>query len=241
MIQETIRISALKTTETASGNAAPGEMSEEFEVWQSSASTLASLKVFDGFADIESLKKVLRRVFCVATVYAVASSMLVFALARAFSVDIFGWGPGHFAASNFSFVFFFTGIMLPVALILGWHYRYERPLPYQQQRFTLNLLPSEAFEQALAGVLSLPGTSLRVADQEKGLILCDGRSQKQSRAQQISLSLLESSPGQTEISICSKAKLNAIESLLFGFTLSPDGGVNLANVERISNFLKTSS
>lgn len=198
----------------------------------------SSTRVLDGMQDAQSLMIVLKRVTLACTVYGAASSMFVFALMLAVNFCMFGWGPVEMARANALFVIYFAGIMLPFSVLLAWHYRYKKALPYQHRSVELNLPFAEAYELSLGAALSVKGAELENTDEANGSIQCRAPRSKEAGVQELCLELEPISENKTRVVLSSQPRLSAVEHALFGYTLAVDGGKNKANLDLMISFLK---
>lgn len=210
----------------------PGKAPAAADIQRSSVN-----KVLDGLENLQSLNSVVFRVMLGGSIYGAASSMFIFALLQAFNLNMFGWGPAHMAAANLLFVIYFSGIMLPFSVLLSWVYRYKQALPYQERIVELAIPYLHAYELCLGAALSLPGAKLISADEKTGEIICLAPRRRNAAPQEIKIHLQKPAYEQTRITVSSRAKLGAIEYLLFGFTLAVDGGRNKENADAIVSFL----
>lgn len=209
---------------------------EKLDVPSPSLSNMNS-DVLDGLGNKKALLTVLNRNCLASLVYGAASTLFIFALLTAFDVHAYGWGPLQMAAANLVFVVYFTTIMLPFSMLLAWTYRFKQYLPYQWNTVDVSLNKHQAFELALGAVLSIRGSRLLSADERTGEIRCSAPRTHEAKEQEIRVQINSSSDGSSRLLISSQPLLNAIEYLLFGFTLSVDGGRNKANVDEIVTFL----
>ncbi|MBX9720704.1 MAG: hypothetical protein K2X81_04870 [Candidatus Obscuribacterales bacterium] len=194
--------------------------------------------VFDGLGNGRALIKVLNRVCLGSLVYTAVSSMFVYELVHAMHAPVYGMGPLEAAASNAVFVVYFTTIMVPIALFLSWCYRYKKSTPYQKQVLELNLPQKEAYELGLGAILSLSGSELISADETSGEILCKTPRRPKAGTQELKVNLETVAENRSRLIVSSQQMVNAVEYLLFGYTLAVDSGRNKANVDQIINFLK---
>ena len=218
----------------------PASVAAEAVVSDKAILAKASHQTLDGLGSLRSLNTVIMRVMLATGVYCGASTLFVFALAQAVGFHMFGWGPLHLALANVLFVGYFTGIMLPFSMALAWFYRYKKSTPYQQRVIDLQLSNHEAFELVLGAALSITGAELISADEKTGEIVCKAPQRPQAAAQEIRVSVEQVNEQTARVTVNSQPMLNAFEDILFGFTLSVDGGRNKANVDAIASFLKIS-
>ncbi len=232
----TTSISETKIIAEDSNNLSSNKQTQTADAYSQCAAT--ANHVFDGLGNGLALMKVLNRVCLGSLVYTAASSMFVYALVYAMRAPFYGMGPLEAAACNTVFVVYFTTIMVPIALFLAWCYRYKKATPYQKQILELNVAKKEAYELGLGAILSLSGTELISADETTGEILCKTPRRPKAGAQELQLSLEAIADNKSRLIVSSQQMVNAVEYLLFGYTLAVDSGRNKANVDQIINFLK---
>jgi hypothetical protein len=186
----------------------------------------------DGLANLASLHAVIVRVAAASTVFAIASSIFTAALVAASHINIFPLGPIETAILNAACITYFVSIMLPVALLLAWLFRYKKEKPYQKCELTIGLPFPDALHVALAAALAVPGAELVQCDEIRGLIICN------VQKQELIVKLHEQSPQKTAAAFVSHARINALEFLLFGYTLAVDNNAARRNLEIFLRFLK---
>lgn len=193
--------------------------------------------VLDGLTGGDALRSVVRRVLLVSAAYTVASSMFIAAFVNAFHITLFGLGPLSMAVLNAISIVYFVGIMLPFSILLAWIFRYRKHAPYQQRSLLLDIPESEAFQIAMGAGLSVGG-NMTEADQFGGKIAWLVPPYKDATKQELTVQIQPVNAEQSLVTVTSAPTLNPIESLLFGYTLSVDGGRNKWNVESVLLFLR---
>jgi hypothetical protein len=193
--------------------------------------------VLDGLTSPRSLLVVVSRVALASAVYAINSSMLLAAFVADFHISLWGMSPIEMAIMNVFSVVYFVCMMVPFALLLAWVYRFKKASPYQNRTVDMELPYHEAFELGLGAALSFHGSILIKADEPTGEILCMGPRQVDAAPQEVTMRLEALTPGYTRLNITSLPVVNPIEFLLFGYSLSVDGGRNKANLDSVLAFL----
>jgi hypothetical protein len=199
---------------------------------------LAPPVVLDGLTSSRATKNVITRVSIATCTYAVASSMFIGAFLTATHLTPFGVSPLEMMLLNAMSVFYFAGIMTPVAMVLAWIYRYRHDSPYQQRILDIDLCHKDAVEQALAAASLLPGARLTAVDEQAGTMTWTASRRRSAAPQELTIRAEALSPTQTRLNIASRPIVNALEYLLFGYTLAVDCGRNKKNVDTIVSFFR---
>ncbi len=191
--------------------------------------------MIDCFTGGNDLIQVVSRVALASAAFTVAS--IAFQMALCVSFLKFWWDPPVIVAMNVITVVYMVSILVPAALLLSWIYRYNQPSPCQERRVTTRANARQTFDLCLAALGSINADIIET-DEEAGRIKAVRPARRHARSQEISISLSHSSEDSTVAVINSKAILNPIEALLFGYSLAVDGGASEKNVKQVSSFLK---
>jgi hypothetical protein len=192
----------------------------------------------DGCARPEDLAIVIKRATLASTLFGVATCFIVATCVAAFHMTFIYIGPLGAALIHALSIINFVVIMVPFAILMSWIYRYNHGTPYRQATINLCVGRETAFDLCLASLAGLRIEKITEADPESGRIRAVGSRGPKFGKQEISFSFSGSSNTETCVTVESFAKLNAIEALLFGYTLAVDSGQNIRNVEHVLKYLR---
>lgn len=181
------------------------------------------------------LKKVVGRVALASVAFTVASS--AFQMALCISFLRWWWDPPVILAMNVITVAYMVSILVPAALVLSWIYRYNQPSPCQERRVSTGFNASHTFDLCLGALASI-NADITEIDEETGRIKAIRPARRHARSQEITIALSNSCEESTSVIINSRAILNPVEALLFGYSLAVDGGASERNVKQVTSFLK---
>ncbi len=194
--------------------------------------------ILDGCTCAKDLAAVLKRATLASTAFGVATSFFLSTAIAGFHIPFFSIGPLGFAVMHIMSVINFVVIMLPFAMLLSWISRYNRDKPYQRAVVDVKLPVDAAFDLCLGSLAGLRIEKITEADTETGAIRAVGSTRPKAAAQDISLRINALAEDVTQVTIESRPVLNAVEALIFGYTLAVDSGQNKRNTDHILRFLR---
>lgn len=198
-------------------------------------------EVLDGCSSTKDLIQVIKRTCIATSAFGIASSFFLATVIAGFSIKLFYVGPLGFTIMHVMSIINFVAIMLPFSMLLSWIYRYKHEKPYQRALLDVHLPQEQAFHICLASLSGVLIEKILEADQETGHIRAIGSRSANSGAQDITMQIQTVNSQVSRVRVDSRPSLNAIEALLFGYTLSVDRGKNKRNTDQIIQFIRSAA